>query len=41
MLSVGPDARRFSSSQNIHVKSAPYTVMYITDNTPSTGYYWG
>ena len=36
MLSVGPDARRFSSSQNIHVKNELPTesVMYITDNTP-------
>src|ERR1035437_7390569 len=38
MLSVGSRARRFSPSQNIHIiKWAPTdTVMYITDNRPST-----
>jgi hypothetical protein len=30
MLSVGPDARRFSPSQNIRVKKGE-SVMYITD----------
>ena len=42
MLSVGPGARRFSPSQNIHVKSElpPNSVMYITDSTSQLGYNW-
>src|ERR1700722_4778401 len=39
--SLDSPASRLLSSQNIHVKSAPFTVMYISDNTPLTGYYWG
>ena len=38
MLSVGPGARRFSPSQDIHVRNAlpAVSVMYITDNTTLT-----
>jgi hypothetical protein len=37
MLSVGSRARRFSPSQDIHLKTAlpAMSVMYITDTTPS------
>jgi hypothetical protein len=37
MLSVGSRARRFSSSQDVHLKTAlpAMSVMYITDSTPS------
>src|SRR5262249_52346767 len=39
MLSVAPDARRFSPSQNIRVKSwfPTLSVMYVTDRDPETG----
>ena len=39
MLSVGPDAPRFSPSQNIRVINSALptvSVMYITDNIPET-----
>jgi hypothetical protein len=37
MLSFGPDACRFSSSQNICVKLVPAeAVIYITDTPPLT-----